>query len=162
MRSKLVLQPLYKSPPPIYLHPVFVAEVGDTYLEGTGMDGGSIVSSVAALSLAYDRLIRTASTPLGFEIPAFEDLLATRQTPSLTFGALGFSHPEMQALNYMAEAVRQSKDLFVKFGECIEILLILCITFFLLFMLPRSRFEERSSSACSLYENPEREASGLR
>jgi hypothetical protein len=122
MRSKLVLQPLYKSPPPIYLHPVFVAEVGDAFLEGTGMDGGSIVSSVAALSLAYDRLIRTASAPLGFEIPAFEDVLATRHTPSLNFSALGFSHDEMQALNYMAEAVRQSKDLFVKFGWWAQLL----------------------------------------
>lgn len=123
MRSKLTLQPLYKSPPPVYLHPLFVAEVGDVFLEGTGMDGGSLVSSVAALSLTYDRLLRSASTVTGFEIPAFENDDATgvantsTYTHALTFEALRFTHDDMQAVNFLSETVRQSKDLFQKFGN---------------------------------------------
>ena len=117
MRSNLTLQPLYKSPPPIYLHPLFVAEVGDVFLEGTGMDGGSLVSSIATLSLTYDRLIRAASTVTGFEIPKFENGNPSSHTHALTFEALRFTHDDMQAINFLSETVRQSKDLFQKFGK---------------------------------------------
>ena len=116
MRARMTLQPLYKAPPPIYVHPVFVAEVGDASLEGTGMDGGSLVSSIAALSLAVDRLVRSAATSDGFCIPALEDTQSAKQLSSLTFEKLGFTHEDLQAVNFLTEALKQSKNLFHRFG----------------------------------------------
>lgn len=116
MRAKMTLQPLYKAPPPIYAHPVFVAEVGDAFLEGTGMDGGSLVSSVAALSLTVERLVRSAAAPEGFEIPACEEKSEPKHLSSLTFDKLGFAHADLQAINFLTEALKQSKNLFQRFG----------------------------------------------
>lgn len=115
MRANMTLQPLYKAPPPIYAHPVFVAEVGDAFLEGTGMDGGSLVSGIAALSLAVERLVRSAASPEGFEIPAAEEGPA-RPLPELTFDRMGFQHGDLQAINFLTEVLKQSKGLFHRFG----------------------------------------------
>lgn len=112
----MTLQPLYKQPPPIYVHPVFVAEVGDTFLEGTGMDGGSLVSSVATLSLAVDRVVRSAAATDGFQIPPCDENPVPKTLPSLTFESLGFTHSDLQGVNFLAEVLKQSKGLFNRFG----------------------------------------------
>ena len=112
----MTLQPLYKAPPPIYAHPVFVAEVGDAFLEGTGMDGGSLVSSIAVMSLVVERLNRSASSPNGFEIPTCEETTESKNLSALTFEKLGLTHDDLQAINYLSEALKQSKSLFHRFG----------------------------------------------
>jgi hypothetical protein len=116
MRANMTLQPLYKAPPPIYAHPVFVAEVGDAFLEGTGLDGGSLPSAAAALSLTVERLVRSAAAPLGFLLPACEEAPEAKHLSSLTFDRLGFSHADLQAINFLTEALKQAKNLFQRFG----------------------------------------------
>ena len=44
--NALRAQPLYARPPPIWGHPAFVAEFGDAFIGGTGLEGGSIHTSL--------------------------------------------------------------------------------------------------------------------
>lgn len=39
LRSNLTLQTLFKKPPTIWNHPAIMAEFGDAYLEGSGLEG---------------------------------------------------------------------------------------------------------------------------
>ena len=54
--AALSLAPLYKKPPPFWIHPAFLGQMGDAFLEGTGLDSGDVAPSIAALSLVYSQL----------------------------------------------------------------------------------------------------------
>ena len=41
-QKQWALQPLYKKPPPVWLHPAFAAEFGDAFIAGTAFEGGSL------------------------------------------------------------------------------------------------------------------------
>jgi hypothetical protein len=49
------LQALYKRPPPVWMHPTYLAMFGDAYLEGTGLAGGDISTSLACFSLVLEQ-----------------------------------------------------------------------------------------------------------
>jgi hypothetical protein len=55
--QQLSLQPLYAKPPPVWLHPAFAAEVGDAFIVGTGLDGGSLHISLEVVVLTLQRLL---------------------------------------------------------------------------------------------------------
>ena len=55
--QQLSLQPLYAKPPPVWLHPAFAAEVGDAFIAGTGLDGGSLHISLEVVVLTLQRLL---------------------------------------------------------------------------------------------------------
>ena len=50
------LASLYKRPPPLYVHPAYLGQFGDAFLEGTGLDSGDVAPSIAVLSIVYSKL----------------------------------------------------------------------------------------------------------
>ena len=54
--QSLSLASLYKRPPPMYVHPAYLGQFGDAFLEGTGLDSGDVAPSIAVLSLVYSKL----------------------------------------------------------------------------------------------------------
>ena len=54
--AQLSLASLYKKPPPFWIHPAFLGQMGDAFLEGTGLDSGDVAPSIAVLSLIYSQL----------------------------------------------------------------------------------------------------------
>ena len=54
--ASLSLTSLYKKPPPFWIHPAFLGQMGDAFLEGTGLDSGDVAPSIAVLSLIYSHL----------------------------------------------------------------------------------------------------------
>ena len=46
----------YPRPPPVWVHPSFIAEFGAPYIDGTGLEGGSLTISLAFMGLALERL----------------------------------------------------------------------------------------------------------
>ena len=99
LQQNLTLSGLFKKPVPIWVHPAVLAEFGDAYLEGTGLEGGDLPGSVGVLSLLLDRLV-------------------------LEHGhqglRLGFSHEAMQAVNFVAEAFKAARGLFRKYGLVLQ------------------------------------------
>ena len=55
--QQLSLQRLYAKPPPVWLHPAFASEVGDAFIAGTGLDGGSLHISLEVVVLTLQRLL---------------------------------------------------------------------------------------------------------
>eukprot|EP00954_Amorphochlora_amoebiformis_P013218 1037681-Amorphochlora_amoeboformis.AAC.1 len=55
--SALSLQPLYKKPPPIWMHPAFCAEFGDAYLQGTGLEGGSLSVCLHVFDMMFKNML---------------------------------------------------------------------------------------------------------
>ena len=62
MYESLSLQPLYKRPPPVWLHPAFIAEFGDAFIEGSGLDGGSPSPAIAMFSLTMSNCLQNQET----------------------------------------------------------------------------------------------------
>ena len=60
LAQQLALQPLYKRPPPVWLHPSFLSQY-DAFLDGTGMAGGALPENFAVLGLALERLLEDQS-----------------------------------------------------------------------------------------------------
>ena len=58
MFENMSLHTLFKRAPPVWLHPTFLGEFGDSFLEGTGLEGGSIPAALQAFSLVVDRAIQ--------------------------------------------------------------------------------------------------------
>ena len=54
--QSLSLASLYKRPPPVFVHPAYLGQFGDAFLEGTGLDSGDVAPSIAVLSLVYSKL----------------------------------------------------------------------------------------------------------
>jgi hypothetical protein len=81
------LKPLYKKPPPVWVHPTFLGEFGDAYLEGIAA-GADLNTTLAAFSLVLDRTVKE------------QKFLLSR-----------FQHQDAQALDYLVEVFREAKDL---------------------------------------------------
>ena len=54
--QQLCLQPLYAKPPPIWLHPAFAAEFGDSFIAGTALESGSMHVSLEVLVLSLQQI----------------------------------------------------------------------------------------------------------
>ena len=54
-RAEFSLQPLYKRPPPMWMHPAFLCEFGEAFLGG--MAGGGLDVCLSAFSLVIDRAV---------------------------------------------------------------------------------------------------------
>ena len=63
--ASLSLAPLYKKPPPVWIHPAFLGQMGDAFLEGTGLDSGDVAPSIAVLSLVFAQLRQQADAVEG-------------------------------------------------------------------------------------------------
>ncbi len=73
MFENMSLQTLYKRPPPIWLHPTFLGALGDPYLEGTGLEGGSVSVAFQAFSLVVEKALEEQKGFLnGFEHEDFQ------------------------------------------------------------------------------------------
>ncbi len=96
LQASLSLASLFKKPPPVWAHPSIVAEFGDAYLEGSGVEGGGggVAASVAVFGLLLDRLVLQEGH--GY----WEN----------------FSHSELQATNYVGEAVKAAVGLCRRFS----------------------------------------------
>jgi hypothetical protein len=82
------LQSLYKRPPPVWVHPTFLGMFGDAYVEGIGLAGGDISTTLACFSLVLERTVN-------------EQMFLLEK----------LSHVELQALHYLTQILRNGKDL---------------------------------------------------
>ena len=57
MFAEMSLQQLYRKPPPIWMHPAFGAEFGDAYLQGTGLEGGTLSVCIHVFALVVERTL---------------------------------------------------------------------------------------------------------
>ncbi|KAL6068400.1 Component of oligomeric Golgi complex 3 [Balamuthia mandrillaris] len=89
----LSLQSLYKRPPPVWIHPAFLGEFGDAFLEGTGLEGGSLYPSFAVFSMAIENGLKEQREFLN-------DL----------------QHTDAQSLDAISEIFKESRDLARKFA----------------------------------------------
>ena len=95
MQSNFVLKPIFKKPPPVWMHPSLMAEFGDAYLEGTGLDGlGDLGLSCSFLSLAFETMLLTNCYGLFSE----------------------FNHELMQTINYFNGLLKNANDLFRRYA----------------------------------------------
>ncbi len=95
MQSNFVLKPIFKKPPPVWMHPSLMAEFGDAYLEGTGLDSlGDLGLSCSFLSLAFETMLLTNCYGLLSE----------------------FNHEVMQSINYFNGLLKNANDLFRRFA----------------------------------------------
>ena len=51
----LILRALYPRPPPVWVHPSFLAECGAPFIQGTGLERGALTMSLAYLTLTIER-----------------------------------------------------------------------------------------------------------
>lgn len=98
LRANLVLSVMFKKPPPVWAHPSIMAEFGDAYLEGSGLEGGDLSSAVSIFSLIMERIILHEGHGL------------------LTH----FSHDTMQSVNYVAEIFKTATNLFRRYNLVLE------------------------------------------
>lgn len=98
LRANLVLSVMFKKPPPVWAHPSIMAEFGDAYLEGSGLEGGDLSSAVSIFSLIMERIILHEGHGL------------------LTH----FSHDTMQSVNYVAEILKTATNLFRRYNLVLE------------------------------------------
>lgn len=85
-RAEFSLQPLYKRPPPTWMHPAFLCEFGEAFLGG--MAGGGLDVIMAAHSLVIDRAVA--------EQGAFLKRL---------------THEDLQALHAVTDLLRDGKEI---------------------------------------------------
>ena len=53
--NHLSLQPLYAKPPPVWLHPAFAAEFGDSFIGGTCLEHGAMHPQPCTRPMAKDK-----------------------------------------------------------------------------------------------------------
>lgn len=117
-QSQMTLQPIYKNPPPLWLHPALVSLFGDAYLEGTGMEGGDLATSTSAYDLILSRLLKELST-LSTD---HKEMLGSSATvdANTDFAAIltefSFSHEENQSLNYLNVVYQSASTLCKRFN----------------------------------------------
>lgn len=120
-QKQLTLKPIYKNPPPFWMHPLLVATFGDAFLEGTGLEGGDLATSTAAFELVLDRLLKELTMCRERQQQA-DNMEEGAGVPSLTGGSTAekissilqefeFSHDELQSLNYLYVAFQTTKSL---------------------------------------------------
>lgn len=97
MFENMSLQSLYKRPPPIWLSPAFLGEFGDAFLEGTGLEGGSIPPVIAAYSLALDAALQDQRDFCN-----------------------GFEHEDFQKLDAINEIFKDAKSLARQWGLVLQ------------------------------------------
>ena len=116
-QQHLTLKPIYKNPPPFWAHPLLVATFGDAFLEGTGLEGGDLATSTAALELVLDGLIKELTLPDSEAAQESKDVspseVAESPSPSKRVAFLlqqfAFTHDELQSLNYLSVAFQAAK-----------------------------------------------------
>ena len=84
----------YKKPPPVWIHPLYLAAFGDSFLSGTGLEGGSIGTVLPAYSLAFSNMLSEKDGELE---------------------EAGFTHEEYQALESVSTALQAATDLAKRF-----------------------------------------------
>lgn len=116
--THLTLQPLYKKPPPVWMHPCVLAEFGDAFLEKTGtgtldvyrdvsqsqgnlgvcyktgLEGGNLHTTSAVYYMAMQRMLGECG-------PMYLD---------------GFDHNAKQAMNALCQCMQDFKELSRKFA----------------------------------------------
>lgn len=109
LQSQLRLKPIYKNPPPIWMHPVLCALFGDSFLEGTGLEGGSLSASASVFDVVIDHLSKSL-------VPSDEmtNNFSEASIQSI-FSEFDFSHDDRQALNYIHQTVNILKILSKKY-----------------------------------------------
>ena len=60
--NHLSLQPLYAKPPPVWLHPAFAAEFGDSFIGGTRLEHGAMHISLEVVCLALQAMLKPGGT----------------------------------------------------------------------------------------------------
>jgi hypothetical protein len=98
LRANLTLSGLFKRPPPVWAHPGVLAEFGDAYLEGSGLEGGDLPSTIAVFSLILERIMLQNGHGM------FDE----------------FTHDSIQAVNAAIEAVKSAKNIFRRYGVASE------------------------------------------
>lgn len=58
----MVLHGLYKRPGPLFVYPPFLAEFGESFIEGTGLEGGDLPTCVPIFSLVFERMLELEVT----------------------------------------------------------------------------------------------------
>lgn len=92
--AALTLQPLYKKPPPVWMHPCVLAEFGDAFLENTGLEGGNHATTAAVYYMTMQRMLGECG-------PMYLD---------------GFDHSAKQAINALCQCMQDFKELARKFA----------------------------------------------
>lgn len=103
MFENMSLQSLYKRPPPVWIHPVFLGQFGDTYISGTGLESnsGQLYPAVAGFALALDEALK------------HQQFLLAGLSPSLLSGAAAVSSAmqECRDLSRLFALVQQPQQL---------------------------------------------------
>jgi hypothetical protein len=98
LQANLTLSGLFKRPPPVWAHPGVLAEFGDAYLEGSGLEGGDLPSTIAVFSLVLERILLNSG-----------------------HGVLSdFEHDAIQGVNVAVECIKSAKNLFRRYGVAAE------------------------------------------
>ena len=90
--QSLSLATLYKRPPPTYVHPAYLGQFGDAFLEGTGLDSGDVAPSIAVLSLVFSKL---------------------RDEADVASEAIG--EKEWAAVDHVSEVLKEAKEMSRRF-----------------------------------------------
>jgi hypothetical protein len=138
LQSQLRLKPIYKNPPPIWMHPTLGAMFGDSFLEGTGLEGGPLSASSSVFEVIFDHLVKAlvscASPSQSHEsdeisIPSQQPLVAAPTTATAThdhasndndpltmiLSQFQFTHHDRQTMNYIYQAIINLKILSKKY-----------------------------------------------
>jgi len=101
-RQSMSLQALYKRPPPVWMHPAFLGEFGDAFLEGTGLQGGTVAVSLAMFNLAFSELLSRSTL-----VDGGDDGASTNSNSYLE----GFGQEEMQVLGSVSHVLSTAAEL---------------------------------------------------
>jgi hypothetical protein len=115
LQNQLRLKPIYKNPPPIWMHPVLCALFGDSFLEGTGLEGGSLSSSSSVFEVVIDHLLKTLVTCSNPETDQNSSEMSQLDTPQSILSEFQFTHNDRQTLNYVHLAITNLKILSKKY-----------------------------------------------
>ena len=112
LQNQLRLKPIYKNPPPIWMHPVLCALFGDSFLEGTGLEGGSLSASSSVFDVIFDHLLKTL---VSCSSPDNSFPISEPHSAQTIVSEFQFTHTDRQTLNYVHLSIKNLKILSKKY-----------------------------------------------
>jgi hypothetical protein len=115
LQNQLRLKPIYKNPPPIWMHPVLGAMFGDSFLEGTGLEGGPLSASSSVFDIIFDHLVKALVSCASSDDENTTPTPAENDPISFILSQFQFTHHDRQTMNYLHRAITNLKILSKKY-----------------------------------------------